>query len=186
MLGVRTHIRKRRSRVRTIVIAAMLLASPPTSGAPNFSSEPYAKIINYGIVTNEPKPKAVLVEPSAPSGVLRKFAAKEMAFLETTDRIPAKLGIRFGLAFEIYNLPDVPHIGLRTRVLHPAMKKPDGKTSTEFEYVRRLAVKSGKTYGGTSYRFDEPHEVLPGTWSFEYFLGDTKLFSKNFVVIHAK
>ena len=185
-MNVRTHFRKWRSRVRTIVIAAMLLASLPASGAPNVFREPYAKITNYGIVTNEPQPKAVLVEPSAPSGVLRKFAAKEMAFLETTDRIPAKLGIRFGLAFEIYNLPDVPRIALRTRVFHPPLKKPDGKTSTEFEYVRRLAVNGGKTYGGISYRFDEPHEVLPGTWSFEYFLGDTKLFSKDFVVIHAE
>ena len=172
--------------MRSIFISLILLTSLSASGALNLTEEPYAKVTNYGIVTNEPQPKAVLIEPSAPSGIMRKFSAKDMAFLETTDRIPARLGIRFGLAFEIYNLPNLPHIALRTRVLHPPMKKPDGKTTTEFEYVRRLTVKSGTTYGGTSYRFDETYEVLPGTWLFEYFLGNTKLFSKDFLVVDGK
>lgn len=172
--------------MKTFFIAVTLFAALPAAGATSQSGEPYAKITNYGVVTNQPKPKAVLVEPSAPSGILRKYAAKEMAFLETTDRIPARLGIRFGLAFEIYNLPNVPHIALRTRVLHPPMKKPDGTTSTEFEYTPRLAVTNGTTYGGTSYRFDHDHEVLPGAWLFEYYLGESKLFSKSFTIIDTR
>jgi hypothetical protein len=169
--------------MKNILFIAFLFVSLPVAATTGQSGEPYAKITNYGIVTNEPAPKAIYIEPSAPSGISRKYAAKEMVFLETTERIPAKLGIRFGLAFEIFNLPNVPHIALRTRVLHPPMKKPDGTTPTEFEYTRRLGVTNGTTYGGTSYRLDHDEEVLPGVWIFEYYFDEKLLFSKSFTLV---
>jgi hypothetical protein len=170
--------------MKNILFVAFLFVSLPAAATSSLSSEePYVKITNYGIVTNQPPPKAIYLEPSAPAGISRKYAAKDMVFLETTDRIPAKLGTRFGLAFEIFNMPNFPHVALRTRVRHPPMKKPDGTTTTEFEYTRQLAVTNGATYGGTSYRLDHDEEVLPGVWIFEYYFDEKLLFSKSFTLV---
>lgn len=144
--------------------------------------EPHAKITNYGIIANTSTKKEILAAPSAPGGIVRLYSARDMSFLFTTTHIPAKLGLRFGVAYQIYNLPNTQYINLTTQILHPPMTLPDGSIKTEAHWSRRVEVKNGFTFGGESYAFDENFELLPGKWMIILYYRGIKLFEKEFQV----
>lgn len=91
-------------------------------------------------------------------------------FTAVTDRIPAKLGVRFGVVFELTNLPKIQngavHIVLVTR--HPPLRNRDGTSSTQNELPVRMAVKGrDRIVSWTGFGFDRREDLVPGIWTFE-------------------
>jgi hypothetical protein len=86
-----------------------------------------------------------------------------------TNRIPARLGIRFGFWYEITNLPvkDGDLVEIVKVVKHPPITKPDGTMSKGFEFTETPVVRDGRTKGWTGYGFDQRYELAPGIWEFE-------------------
>jgi hypothetical protein len=107
-------------------------------------------------------------------------------FTAVTDRIPAKLGVRFGIVFELTNLPVIQNgkvnIVLVTR--HPPFRNRDGATATTDEEPVRIAVGGrDRIVSWTGFGFDRPETVVPGIWTFEIRSKDRLLCKKDFTVV---
>ena len=107
-------------------------------------------------------------------------------FTAVTDRIPAQLGVRFGIVFELTNLPRTQNaaVGIRLVTRHPPFREPDGTTSTGTERELRLPVKGqDRIVSWTGAGFDHKEELVPGTWTFEVRSFTKLLCKKDFIVV---
>src|SRR5437588_4479746 len=92
------------------------------------------RIVGYGTYTVTDKYKTFKT-PGSISGLGRGYL-EPPTFTAVTDRIRAKKnGVRFGIVFELTNLPKTQHatVGIVLVVKYPPVHKPDGTTSTHFK-----------------------------------------------------
>ncbi|MES2819029.1 MAG: DUF3859 domain-containing protein [Pseudomonadota bacterium] len=99
--------------------------------------------------------------------------------IERSDRVPAKLGTKFGLRYRLQGKTegDTP---LTLLYLTPGVITPDGKRHDRFEVVHKLVPDAPLDV--MAFEFTEPHEVVPGEWHFMLFQGDRKLAEQRFQV----
>lgn len=99
--------------------------------------------------------------------------------LEYTDRVPARLGSKFGLRYRLEGkvAEDTP---LTLLYLTPGVITPDGQRHDKFEVVQKLVP--GAAQDVMAYEFTEHHEVVPGQWHFMVFQGDRLLAEQRFIV----
>ncbi|MHB9796407.1 DUF3859 domain-containing protein [Pseudomonas sp. MT3] len=99
--------------------------------------------------------------------------------LESTTRVPAKLGTKFGLRYQLSGKQegDAP---LTLLYFTPGVVTPDGQRHDKFEVVQKLVV--GAPTDVMAYQFTENHEVVQGQWRFMVFQGDRLLAEKTFTV----
>ena len=99
--------------------------------------------------------------------------------LEHTDRVPARLGSKFGLRYRLEGkvAEDTP---LTLLYLTPGVITPDGQRHDKFEVVQKLVP--GAAQDVMAYEFTEHHEVVPGQWHFMVFQGDRLLAEQRFIV----
>lgn len=135
------------------------------------SAEPTCRITNYGIL-EEGELVAITDESGTASGKVRHY--KPANIREKTDRIPAKLGLRFGVKHEFQGIP--PNSGLQASVIHPAMRSSTGELRTLSKGPKNpMDV-------GTNYGFDREAELLPGQWVFQFHYKGQLLCEKAFTV----
>lgn len=109
--------------------------------------------------------------------------SREARLLQKTDRIPLQRGITFGIMVDIHGAKDGRERMLRkiTRFPAPGLRNPQtGKTRPYSETL--VTVRDGDLLHGL-FTFDHAWEMVPGTWSIEYWLGDEKLIGKQFTVV---
>jgi hypothetical protein len=102
--------------------------------------------------------------------------------IQTTDRIPAKLGVIFGIGFVVDAPANIREVTFRriTRFPPPGLTNPKtGRTHLFNESLRTYQVgqKLHATYG-----FDEEWEIVPGTWRIELWDSEHKAAEKAFFV----
>lgn len=99
--------------------------------------------------------------------------------LEHTDRVPARLGSKFGLRYRLEGkvAEDTP---LTLLYLTPGVITPDGQRHDKLEVVQKLVP--GAAQDVMAYEFTEHHEVVPGQWHFMVFQGDRLLAEQRFIV----
>jgi hypothetical protein len=107
--------------------------------------------------------------------------------IQTTTRIPACIGTKFGFVFSIVGVP----VGTRVHISQldqfpPAgLHKPDALFpihEARFEYD----IVAGTRRKAIYYAFDHPWELVPGEWTFELRDGYRLLVSKTFTVVATK
>lgn len=124
----------------------------------------------------------IIQSPETPSGITRVPAGAPI-FISVTNRIPAKIGVRFGFVYEIANVaaPDGA-VEITKIAKHPAITKPDGTTSKGFTFVEKQFVTGGKVVGWTGYGFDHDYELATGDWEFEMQFGGQTVCKQKFTV----
>lgn len=146
-----------------LVLAALLGAAIPLDGR---AAEISVHGVEFGIYRIE--------------GEGESRAAK---LLEKTDRILLKRGTTFGIMVDIHGPEDGRQRMLRkiTRFPAPGLRNPQtGKTRPYSETLVTVGV--GDVLHGL-FTFDHAWEMVPGTWSIEYWLGEEKLIGKEFTVV---
>src|SRR6185436_13602288 len=128
------------------------------------SAAPSCKITNYGILATA-KAKSIQPAPGTASGQHRIFDKVEIK--TRTDRIPASLGVRFGVQHEFRDIPKGGQVTLH--VDHPEITSPGGVKATASE--SRKSANSN----GTSWGFYDPSELIPGKYVFEFRYAGKKL-----------
>lgn len=125
--------------------------------------------VEYGIFTSEYQ------DFEAGERVL----ARSNQDIQRTDRIPAKLGTKFGLRYSLAGKRegDTP---LTLLYLTPGVITSDGQRHDKFEVQQKLTV--GAVQDVMAFEFSEHHEVVPGEWHFMVFQGDRKLAEQRFLV----
>ncbi|MBI5239622.1 MAG: DUF3859 domain-containing protein [Elusimicrobia bacterium] len=124
-------------------------------------------------------------EVSAASGVPLHVLQGMPEHLETTDRVPARLGVSFGFEFIVGGLAPGAESGWRAVIQHPAMTRPGSAPATRTEFpleLQRSRGAQGVCAGAVLYGFDDPYEVLKGRWTLGVARGETLVLSKDFTV----
>ena len=148
------------------------------------------QIADFGTFGVDPEHDARRTAPETSIGFLHEVPALDTpAVREHTDRIAGIVGNRFGLLFcaEAGETPgdeddestdDLAPIHIR--VLHPPSRNPaTGQTTDrdEWDAPANLGI-----IRFTGWRFDEPWEIVPGTWTIEILQQGSVMARKEFIV----
>ena len=145
------------------------------------AAEVHGKVMSYGLFKVSGK-EEIVKSPDTPSGVTRIPAGTPMLLI-STNRVPAKIGVRFGMWYEITNVPASDgEIEVTKVARHPTIKKPDGTISKGFTFVEKQWVKDGRVVGWTGYGFDHDYELSTGEWEFEMQFKGKAVCMQKFVV----
>lgn len=164
-----------RGFLHVVVLAVMLWA--PLSPA---HAQARVAIITYG--TYEVGAQTHVTDPTDPTG--RRAQVSGVKLIEQVDWVCARLGVRFGIEYGI----DGPAIGLPGGAAlvrfvlsypEPGIVNPQGERFLKSESVRQMIPGQSAV---NLYHFEESWEMVPGTWSFDLFVGDTKVASRQFTV----
>jgi hypothetical protein len=163
-------------RLYTLVILALTCcAIASTQGI-------QGKITDFGIFRFASK-EEVIKSPETPSGVTRVTTGTPILVC-ATNIIPAKIGLRFGMAYEISSVPGPDRTIDVTKIArHPRITKPDGTAADGFTYVEKQNVQGGKVEGFTGYGFDHDYELVTGDWEFEIQYGGQTMAKQKFTVV---
>ena len=134
------------------------------------------KILDYGIAgasdTSREDNKDVI------SGYIT--SGKNITIKETTERIPATMGINFGFHYLVMSAED-KNIVLDVKVLHPPLTNPNTQeTKVSDEWQERAHCLMFKGFEG--WTFDNDWELVPGEWIVQIYYKGEKLVEKSFVI----
>ncbi|WP_315828526.1 MULTISPECIES: DUF3859 domain-containing protein [unclassified Bradyrhizobium] len=102
-----------------------------------------------------------------------------------TDRIPATLGVKFGVAYVPVGSP----IGAPVKLSLVTRFPPAGILDAAAKRHQKEEIVKTAVIGSPSYRifeFDAPWRILPGDWVFEFYSGNRKVGEKHFTVFDPK
>ena len=99
--------------------------------------------------------------------------------IERTAVIPAKLGTKFGLRYQLAG-KTVDGTPLTLLYLTPGVTTPEGTRHDKFVVVQKLVP--GAPQDMMAFEFTEPYEIVPGEWHFLVFQDDRKLAEQRFQV----
>ena len=158
---------------RLIAIAGVALISGCAPTVVSERANPHVEITWAGIYTADR-----ISAGRGANGVIEHEVTNPEPVRATTE-IPAQRGIRFGVLYEVSGAP----AELRRLVRYPAPGAlvPSARTPLLYDEIKvQCAV---GTTCMTGYGLDQPWEMMPGTWTFEFWSGDRKLAEQSFTVV---
>jgi uncharacterized protein DUF3859 len=160
-----------------LLLATLLLATLSTTASAQTVER--VEIIDFGLYNIGEKMKPTGAFGTA-AGVVNGVSHIKLA--EATTTVPANLGVHFGFRYKIIgSAKGTATLKIVTLIPEPGIRNPNtGRTSVRNEYVETRPIGSTQ-YAG--YSFDNPWEVVPGTWTKEVWDGDRKLASQSFNVV---
>lgn len=171
-----------RYHIRALVVSTFLASGLLGGCASNLDASRMegltAKITEYGVYSRGYE--KIRAEPNSPSGFYRTDS--DYKLLEQTNRIPAKMGAKFGYCFEVAGFPHDGTVSLTEAGTHPEIVRPDGKRFTGYASTVKVKVVNGRATHCGGYAFDHDFELKPGQWTFTYSAGDRQLVSQTFEV----
>ncbi len=152
------------------VLAATLAASAQTIER--------VKILDFGIYTRD------IISADKLSNVAtgRINISQNFKLVQKTDTVVMKKGTTFGVRYETVGKPKGQQVKLTwvMRFPEPGLVDPKGQRFYTNEFAR------DHTIGGESFRaysLDEPWELVPGEWVFEFWDGPRKVGEQRFKVV---
>jgi len=169
---------------RLALLAASLGLSAPLDGRPALaqqSHQPFAvKIVDWGV----PNARTVGQESTPETALGRNQLVDPFQDVPVrrADQLEACFGTRFGVKFRLKgeDAASAPADGvpITVEVSHPPMRAPDGRTLT----VSRWPGAAVPYTRFTGWEFEEPYELLPGTWTVALRNGNRLLDQHSFQV----
>jgi Domain of unknown function (DUF3859) len=152
-----------------LILSFLLFAGCSVAGA----AEVQGKVTRHGVFEVSGREETVN-SPETTTGVTGILADAPL-LVASTNRIPAKIGVNFGLWCEIANVPVANHeVELTVVVTHPAITRPDGTIWKGFTTVEKASARNGQVVSWTLYRLEYAYELVTGEWEFEIqFKGET-------------
>jgi hypothetical protein len=122
----------------------------------------------------------------APTTALGRFnVVRGQTLLERTTRIPGLLDVNMGMNFQMIGQPKGEAVTIRyvTRFPPQGLRDSSGKVHFTSEVERRHII--GEVLF-RSYSFDEPWEIVEGTWTLEFWYRGRMLAAQKFEVVKAE
>lgn len=129
----------------------------------------------------EPAPAQVGVDVLWYGMVSGDSAGPQQGPPEKTDRVPARQGAEFGVAFALTGVPEGTKVKLRQVARYPApgRRPPGGRLQKTEEADTECAA--GETCF-TSYSIEGKDEIIPGEWRLELYYRGRKVMEQKFVM----
>lgn len=144
-----------------------------------------SKVTHFGLYRIASQ-EEIIETPETSSGVTHIYAGRPV-FINSTNVIPARIGLHFGFEYEISNLPGQDgQIDVTVIVKHPPMTKPDGTISKGFTTKQAVNLNNGKVNPVFGYGFDHDYELVTGDWTFEVLYEGKLVCSQKFIVVKDK
>jgi len=168
---------KSRTSMLTIIVALGLAQAEQGNAA-----EPTAKIIAYGryaVTITDLKPTS----QKTSGGVLAQSTS--LKHVETTNKIPCKVGETFGITVEFKGLQPGRTYAWREETLHPPIKQPKGGVLTKSVSQSKLVPDKPNLTWTSLWTFVKGYEfeLVPGTYTRKVYLDDREVASMSFQVI---
>lgn len=106
---------------------------------------------------------------------------RSAVLVEETDRVPLRLGERFGLCFEVAGFLEDGEADLQKIVTHPALSVGD-RTADGYVQTIELTVVNGRAAGCIGHTLESEAELVPGQWSVALGAGETTLLERTFTL----
>lgn len=137
-------------------------------------------VSTYGIYRE--KLDRLEASPRTASGYLRIVTEREL--LQQTEMICARLGVTFGFDFVLQGAPagETVTLGAVTKFPPGGMVNARGERFAQNEYDGRVVIGAPSS---RSFTFEEPWEMVPGIWTFEFHHRGRKIGEKAFEVVTA-
>jgi hypothetical protein len=156
------------------LVAALVWLSPPARSQHIEAIE----IVEAGIYSGRHQGKQA--SPKTASGTINIVSDRQL--LEATAHVCARIGVYFGVTYVLKGAPKGVELALDlvTRFPEAGMVNAKGERFTHNQFI------SGATIGERNVRtfsFDEPWELVPGTWTFEFHHKGRKIGETSFLVM---
>ncbi|MEE8166211.1 MAG: DUF3859 domain-containing protein [Myxococcota bacterium] len=109
----------------------------------------------------------------------RKRLDDSRPIIESTTRIPAKLGLGFGFSFS-FDAPAGEPVVLTYHYVSPPLRDPTTGRVVERQTMQMTTPQGGPHW--TAFDFTEPWELVPGEWTLSIVHGDRLLERRSFQV----
>jgi hypothetical protein len=107
---------------------------------------------------------------------------RNMRFLAEAPAVTARVGTSFGVRFLVAGAPRDARVTLRSiwKIPPPGFTDPQSGKAYK-ESASNMAAQIGMAYL-SAYGFNEPWEIVPGTWTLEVWQGNRKLLERGFTI----
>ena len=164
--------------MRTLLSLLLLATASSMASAQTIER---VEIVDFGIYNAGEKMKSTTAFDTA-AEVLNGVSPMKFTLTEATTTVPGRLGVHFGFRYKIIgSAKGTTKLKMVTLIPEPGIRNPNTRrTTVRNEYVE---TKPLGTTQYTGYSFDNPWEIVFGTWTKEIWNGDQKLASKTFTVV---
>jgi hypothetical protein len=134
-------------------------------------------VVDYGLYT-----ASVVSAQRNPEGFLQSQSTN-VQHVQTTRDVPGQIGVRFGFRFKVVGPLQGAKVSLKEITIFPpgGLRNPSSAQAIRrSESTRTVIVGNEAAY--TAYKFDDPWELVAGSWTIELWHGDRKLASQSFTV----
>jgi hypothetical protein len=121
------------------------------------------KVTGYGIFRVSKEAKEIIIKSQeTPSGLSRAQFGLPI-LITPTNRVAAKMKVRFGIIYGINNVPSPDGLIILTKITrYPPITKPNGTISIGYTSFEEHRVKNGKVAGSIGFEFDHDYELATG------------------------
>lgn len=133
------------------------------------------EILQYGIF------RADIVGKQRAFGGTQHNVVDNICHLATTGEVPLRIGLHFGMRYRVTGPVRGERVLLKKVMRYPAIMTPpapDRPASQVASFVELLV--GAVSY--TEYALEQPWELVPGIWTFQFFDRDRKLAERGFTV----
>jgi len=146
----------------------------PAAGS---KTDPWGKVTQFGTYAARSS-GTVREKPGASTG--KSILGSVLEPLEQTDRVPLRIGARFGYRYWLQFPPDMSRADIRRVLLHPEMTLPDGSRVSQSERMVRKRTTHGIVTALDAYALSENYELVAGEWTFQLWHQDLLLIEQKF------
>ncbi|KAB2920455.1 MAG: DUF3859 domain-containing protein [Hyphomicrobiaceae bacterium] len=136
------------------------------------------RIFEYGIYSG--RTEASRPQEGTATGTINTVA--DLKLVAQTERIPARIGTRFGFGYEVVGRPRDASARMTFITRFPPQGVVNANGIMYFQNEFEASVPVGVAMTRT-YTFDEPWELATGEWTLEIHYRGRKLAEKRFVVV---
>ncbi len=140
--------------------------------------------LEYGVFQNRVTLEA---NETMPASDIEEFNQQALSYKERepvteTAFIPAKVGVKFGLRYQLAGPGARRPVPVKLLFLTPGLRNPEsGRYMDKIEITQELNPRS--RYHVMAFQFAEAWEIAPGAWHLYVFHEDRKLIHKTFTVV---
>ena len=137
-----------------------------------------AEITAFGTFEAGAEQHESLVRAEAPAS----DEVSDYRFVHFTNKIPARLGVEFGIEYVINSAPKGGAMQITHVIRYPGkgLAQPTGKTLKMSRERLKVRIGYPVLHG---FGFDQASEIVPGDWVFEVWKNGTRLLRKKLTVM---
>jgi hypothetical protein len=158
------------TRLAALVVTLALLAGPSLAG-----ETVGVEILQYGIFRSD------IVGKQPDLGGISHNVVDNICHVATTREVPMKIGLHFGVRYKVTGPVTGQRVLLKKILRYPAIMNPPSPARPASQVSNFVELPVGKT-SYTEYTFEQPWELVAGTWTFQFFELDRKLAEFSFTV----